>query len=201
VNQKNSILLKIVQLFKHIISTSLPIQSKTKTQNKIEFSEFENIIFKLLNKLKESSIQQFENILKGYFGSETGTEEEIVSKYHSKFKTIQQHLLSSINLFSQTHPNNNDIFSLSTFISKQSYNVKQSFQSILQTVNCNINQDFNIFEQISIFEKEIPQIQNSINKCFELVDNSNFDQSSQLILSSQSSKLYKHIESIQQYIF
>jgi hypothetical protein len=169
-------LLKIVQLFKNIISSSLPIQYKTKTQNKIEFSEFENIIFKLLNKRKDSTFQKFENILKEYFGSETGTEEEIVSKYHSKFKTIQQHLLSSINLFSQTHPNNNDIFQLSIFISKQSYNIKQSLQSILQTVNCNINQDFNIFEQISIIKHEIPRIQEYLNKYYQVVGNSTLNE-------------------------
>jgi hypothetical protein len=96
----------------------------------------------------QSSLLQIPNFLEQYFGHETGTEEDILSKYDSKFKTIQQHLLSSTNLFSQTHQNNIDIFTLSTLISKQSFTLQQSLQSILKNINCNINENLNIFDQI-----------------------------------------------------
>jgi hypothetical protein len=45
-----------------------------------------------------SLTEQFQNLLESYFGIEIGTEEEILSHYKSKFKTIQNNLLLSINL-------------------------------------------------------------------------------------------------------
>jgi hypothetical protein len=86
---KNSILLKILQLFKKIISSSFPKQSKI--QNKIEFSQFEDMINKQINERKET-LKLFKNTLFQYFGVETGTENEIISKYDNKFKNIQQFL-------------------------------------------------------------------------------------------------------------
>jgi hypothetical protein len=76
---KNDILLKIVQLFKKIISSNFPEQSKT--QCKIQFSKFEEMINNQINGRKELFVQ-FKNILQHYFGNETGTEEEIISKYN-----------------------------------------------------------------------------------------------------------------------
>jgi hypothetical protein len=63
--------------------------------------------------------------LNQYFGNETGTEQEIISKYNHKLKVIKQNLVSSVNSFIQlkTQSANNTIFNLSTFISKHSFNL------------------------------------------------------------------------------
>jgi hypothetical protein len=205
---RNSILIQIIKLFQNIISSKL--STPFDTQNKIEFSTIEKIILNSLNLKTGSTFQKFENILNEYFGNETGTEEELLSKYHSKFETIHQHLLSSFNLFHPTQPQsrpqiptNNNIFELSTNLYKQSSNLHKSIQLIFHNFKFNIDNKLNINEQLSIINKELPQIQKHLQDCFKLLDNSNKDELSQLIklsFSSQIQNIYSKLETHEQQI-
>jgi hypothetical protein len=69
-NQKNSILLKIIKLFKNIISSNSLSQSIT--EQKVEFSDIKKIILNQ-NNLSASPLQSksLVNCLKQYFGDET----------------------------------------------------------------------------------------------------------------------------------
>jgi hypothetical protein len=126
--------LKIIGLYKKIISQSFSEQFKT--QNIVEFSNFEEIIFNQINGTKKSFIL-FQDILKSYFGNETGSEEEIISKYTFKFNNIQK-----------------------------------SLHSISNIINSNINQNFNIINQITIVKQYLPSLRSDLMKINQILDNS-----------------------------
>jgi hypothetical protein len=170
---KNSVLIKVIQLFKKLIFSSIP-KSKTEIEN------FEQIIF---NQTSSKSFQQFQQALQPYFGNETGTNEEIIEKYTEKFKTIQANLLTIQQHISSQSSQSYSLVSETNEISQQISTEIQTLSKIQNLLFQSIspeNEQYSSHDLLSISQslqesvnskiKEFNQLQNIIIDFMNILD-------------------------------